>query len=143
MQKIFALALSAAFFAAVPAAAEVAYTNGPIDGQVDAWTINFGLAVTDSFTLDHTTTITGFDFGGWTYPGDVGQTVDYGFSTAADYAITGSATLTAGAVIPGDGYSGVYDVRTYGAAITPITLAAGSYWFSLQNAVTAQGNPLF
>jgi len=140
---LLALALSTAAVAAVPAAAQVAYSNGPILGTSDGRTINFGYAVTDSFTLTETTTITGFDFGGWTLVGDVGATVDYGFSSAADFAVTGTAALTAGAVIPGDGFGGSYDVRSYSASVAPITLAAGTYWFSLQNAVTAGGNALY
>jgi len=132
---LLALALSTAAVAAVPAAAQVAYSNGPILGTSDGRTINFGYAVTDSFTLTETTTITGFDF--------VGATVDYGFSSAADFAVTGTAALTAGAVIPGDGFGGSYDVRSYSASVAPITLAAGTYWFSLQNAVTAGGNALY
>lgn len=137
-----ALALSTAVVATAPVAAQVAYTNGPILGTSDGRTVNFGYAVTDSFTLAQATTIVGFDFGAWTFPGDVGTQVDYGFSNSADFAITGTASLTAGAVIPGDGW-GSYDVRSYSASITPVTLAAGTYWFSLQNAVTANGNPIY
>ena len=139
---LVALALSTAVVVAVPASAQVAYTNGPILGTSEGRTINFGYAVTDSFTLSQTTTITGFDFGGWTPAGDVGTSVDYGFSGTADFAITGTAALTAGAVIPGDGL-GSFDVRSYSASIAPITLAAGTYWFSLQNAVTTGGNPFY
>ena len=36
---------------AIPAAADqTLYDNGPINGSVDGWTVNFGYAVTDSFT---------------------------------------------------------------------------------------------
>jgi hypothetical protein len=34
-------------WAAVPAMAFI-YDNGPVNGQVDAWTINFGFAISDS-----------------------------------------------------------------------------------------------
>jgi hypothetical protein len=143
MKKLLtACALSIAIVAAVPAAAQIAYTNGPVNGQVNGWNINFGLGTTDSFTLAQTTTITGFDFGGWTFAGDIATAVDYGFSSSADFAITGTAALSAGDLIPGAGFD-YYDVRTYSASIAPITLAAGTYWFSLQNAVTAQGNAAY
>jgi hypothetical protein len=49
--KSFALLLAIAALLAVPAVAQVVYENGPINGNVDAWTINFGFAVADSFTI--------------------------------------------------------------------------------------------
>ena len=134
-----ALVLSSALVGAAPAMAQVAYTNGPINGTITANTINYGWEVTDSFTLSQATTITGFDFGGWTYPGQVGTQVDYGFSTAADFATTGTASLTRTFF----GKNFYYDVNTYHATIAPVTLAAGNYWFSLQNAVTSQGDPMY
>ena len=36
--------------AAVPAMADTVYDNGPINGNTDAWTINFGFIVSDTFT---------------------------------------------------------------------------------------------
>ena len=36
---------------AVPAAAQTVYENGPINGNNDAWTFNFGFTPTDSFTI--------------------------------------------------------------------------------------------
>ena len=41
---------------------KVLYENGPLNGDYDAWTINFGYIVSNSFTLGGTNTITGFDF---------------------------------------------------------------------------------
>jgi len=130
---------SLAVLGAASASAQVAYTNGPIDGTNSAWTINGGYAVTNSFTLSSTTKITGFTFGGWTDPGATFTAVDYGFSTSPDYAITGTASLTAGSVIPNTGW-GLYDVRKYRASITPVTLAAGTYWFALQNGATTNND---
>jgi hypothetical protein len=37
----------------------VLYDQGPINGGIDAWTINFNFAVTDSFTLSQASTVTG------------------------------------------------------------------------------------
>ena len=44
------LSLLALCLVALPAAAQTLYSNGPIDGQDTGWTINFGFAVSDSFT---------------------------------------------------------------------------------------------
>ena len=47
-----ALALAAFCLVCSPfASANIVYTNGPLDGQNDAWTINFGYGVADTFTL--------------------------------------------------------------------------------------------
>ena len=57
--------------AAVPAAAQTVYSNGPINGNVDAWTINFGFIVSDTFNVANSdTTITGANFGICLFPGD-------------------------------------------------------------------------
>ncbi len=53
MKKIASLSLLALCLAAVPAFAQTdLYDNGPTNGTVDAWTINFGFIVSDSFTLN-------------------------------------------------------------------------------------------
>ena len=42
--------------AAIPAMAQgISYDNGPVNGQVDAWTINFGFAVSDTFHISNST----------------------------------------------------------------------------------------
>ena len=59
--KSFALLLAIAALLAVPAAAQVVYENGPINGNTDAWTFNFGFAVADSFTISAgPTAVSGF-----------------------------------------------------------------------------------
>ena len=52
--------------AAVPASAgPVVFDNYPVNGTIDAWTINYGFWVSDSFTLASTSTVTGVNFGVW------------------------------------------------------------------------------
>ena len=49
--RIASLSLLALCLAVVPAVAQtVVYDNGPINGNTDAWTINFGFIVSDTFT---------------------------------------------------------------------------------------------
>src|SRR5208282_178345 len=50
------------------------YENGPVNGTVDAWTINFGYVVSDSFTGG---SVTRFDIGVWEFPGDVMTSVQW------------------------------------------------------------------
>src|SRR5580704_15126223 len=53
------------------------YDNGPINGTVDAWTINSGFAVSDSFTVSSASaSVTGLTFGSFMLPGDVLQSVE-------------------------------------------------------------------
>lgn len=49
------------------------YDNGPTNGAVDAWTINSGYVVSDSFTLYgiSPTAVNGLTFSAWLFPGDV------------------------------------------------------------------------
>ena len=51
------------------------YDNGPINGNVDAWTINFGFVVSDTITVATAAASTGMTFGAWLFPGD---TLDLG-----------------------------------------------------------------
>ena len=64
---IAAFALLCLLLAALPAWAD--YNNGPINGTVDAWTINFGFVLSDSFVPDGNP-VHGFEFGAWEVSGD-------------------------------------------------------------------------
>ena len=46
--RIASLTILCLALAAIPALAD--YNNGPINGTTDAWTINFGYVVSDTFT---------------------------------------------------------------------------------------------
>ena len=46
------------------------YDNGPVNGTTDAWTINFGYIVSDSFVADNGNSVSGFDLYVWEFPGD-------------------------------------------------------------------------
>src|SRR5271167_1982064 len=64
--RIASLTILCLALAAIPAWAD--YNNGPINGTTDAWTINFGYIVSDSYVSDGNAT--GFMFGTWEFPGD-------------------------------------------------------------------------
>src|ERR1017187_5193181 len=65
----------------LPASAQVLYDDGPINGTTDAWTINFGFIVSDTFILSNNSTVTGFNFGAWEYPGDVLTSVQWSITS--------------------------------------------------------------
>ena len=78
--RIASLTVLCLMLALVPASAQVIYDDGPINGTIDAWTINFGYVVGDTFTLSANSTVGGFNFGVWEFPGDklqLGGLVDY------------------------------------------------------------------
>jgi len=74
---------------------QVIYENGPVNGTTDAWTINFGYVVSDSLTLAGQSTVTGFDFGSWEYPGDTLLSVDWSITSAPNGGtVYGSGTAS-------------------------------------------------
>src|ERR1035441_1167019 len=63
--RIASLTILCLMLAVAPAMADTLYSNGPYNGTTDAWTINFGFSVSDSFTVVSNSTITGLDFVYW------------------------------------------------------------------------------
>lgn len=138
--SIWLVAATAALTLSSHASASVVYTSGSTNGTVNAYRINSIYAVSDQFILTSAATITGFTFGGWTYPNDLITNVTYGFSNSPDFASDGVASLLGGAAL-GPSYGiGFYDVRDYTATISSVFLNPGTYYFSLQNAVTSGNN---
>ena len=67
--------------AVVPAAADdILYSNGPYNGEVNAWEIGNGIAVSDSFNLGKAAQIKAISFVAWVIPGDTISEVDGSFS---------------------------------------------------------------
>jgi PEP-CTERM motif len=140
LSLVIALSLSIAS----PATAQILYENGPINGTTDAWTINEGFVVGDSFTISTgTSTLTGLSFGAWLFPGDVLESVD----VIVSQEFLGG-TIYFNQVVPftGSGCStnqfGL-DVCTETGAFNGPTLANGTYWVNLANAIVNDGDPVF
>jgi len=130
------------------------YTDGPPNGTVEAWYIDFGFEVADSFTVNGTTPISGFCFYFWVPSGatplDVEASVTssaFGGTTYFDQTInlTCSVFCHSGDHLFG-GVCGTttvsYDVLTCSSQIAPFLLNAGTYWLNLQNATTNTGDPV-
>src|ERR1700679_2766713 len=67
---------------ATPVMAGDIYNDGPINGTVDAWTINEDFFVGDSFTVSSgASTISGMQFGAWLFPGDTLESVQVWISS--------------------------------------------------------------
>jgi hypothetical protein len=129
----------------LPAAAQqLLYENGPINGTSDAWTINFGFAVSDTFTISGgTSTVQGMQFGLWILAGDVMESAEvsitaeeFGGTTYFDQNVNFTAT---GCVANQYGY----DVCQENGSFSGPTLNNGTYWVTLQNAVVNTGDPVY
>lgn len=128
----------------VRASADTLYNNGPVNGQVDGWAINFGFVVSDSFALTRNSSVQGFDFDAWVIPGDRPETVDWSISSSPNGGTifaSGTANLTSQFLfVNRDGFD--IDEETVSGLNIPLSSSLG-YWLNLQNAVTQQGSPLY
>jgi hypothetical protein len=125
--------------AAVPAAAQTLYSNGPTNGNTDAWPINFGYTVSDTFNVSANSNITGATFAMWLFPlGDTLESANLSI-TSDEYGGTTYYNQTvnfyqSGCVTNSYGY----DVCQESTTNFSTTLAnAGTYWLNLTDASTA------
>jgi len=132
------------------AGAAMLYNNGTLNGGVGGFTIGgYGgdYAVSDSFTLGEVSVVTGFDFGVWTSVGDVVSTVDWGIATTSNdftsFIASGTASVINGSPTLTSYYGTAYDDSTDAALIGDIDLSVGTYYLVLQNAVVANGDPVY
>ena len=138
---IFAAAAIAVFSAGIANAA-VLYDNGPVNGTIDAYTISLPFAVSNSFTLAQASIVTGVNFGVWTVPGEVVSTVDWAItSTSFSYPVDGTATVNNGALI-GLGF-GSYPIHFANFSTGSVSLASGTYYLVLQNALSSSGSQVY
>jgi hypothetical protein len=144
--RLYSLIVSCCFvFTAAPAAAQqTLYDNGPINGQTDAWSINFGFFVDDTFEISGgSARVTGMAFGVWLSPGDVLQSVELSITSEPDYGtfyFDGVVTPTASGCAL-NSYS--YDVCNETVSFDGPTLNNGTYWVTLANAVATNGDPVY
>ena len=143
--RIASLAVFALCLAVVPAVGQIVYSNGPINGTTDAWTINFGFVVSDTFTVGAGgATITGLTFGAWLFPGDAPPSVEVVISSSEFGGTTyfdGVVNLTMSGCAGNQYGFNVCTETTSGFG--PVNLDEGTYWLSLENAVSPTGDPVY
>jgi len=143
-----ALLITLCLVLAAPAiAGTTLYDNGPIKSPPpDAWTINYGWQVADSFTLSQASTITGFTAGLDVTPGDLPRSVSYCISATRLGCDRASGTVTSdNGTLTNVCFScvgGSYLYESTGS-IVPVNLPAGTYYLTLKDGVTQQSNPLY
>ena len=125
-----------------PVNAAVVYDNGPINGTVEAWTINYGYQVTDSFTVSSPTTLTGAQIGLWAYPGDNPTSVEWSIGSAPYGSNISSGTSSLSSTFTGGYGFGIYPLFESTFSLTGV-LSTGTYWFTLQNAASINGDPVY
>jgi len=109
----------------------------------NAWTINYGYAVTDSFTVSSPSTMTNDGIASWMISGDLMTGVDWSVGTSPF-----ANNLGFGASSTTDYYMWTND---YGADVyvdrfdtTPVSLFPGNtYWLTLYNATSIYGEPVY
>ena len=144
--RIASLTILCLALATSPAWAQWSYDNGPINGTTEAWTINFGYIVSDTFTAGGSS-VSGFSFGVWEFPGDTLSSVDWSITTAENGGTTlGSGTVSGANLsdkfVSTNQYG--YDIDTISATISASGLTSGtSYWLNLQNAAVPSGDPVY
>jgi len=142
--KTAGLALLTLALVAIPGWAS--YDNGPINGTTDAWTINFGYVVSDTFP-GFGGSVTGFSFGVWEFPGDTMSSVDWSI-TSGENGGTVYGSGTAGGRNLTDRFISTnqygYDIDTI--TVTGLNVATtngATYWLNLQNASVPSGDPVY
>jgi hypothetical protein len=135
----FLLSLVAGIAAHPAYADSMLYSNGTLDGQDSNATINGRTATTDSFTLGQNSTVTGVSFAVWVEPGVTVQTVDWSIGASAFGGTAATASTTNSFLfLNGQGLN-VYEESI---SIPSLSLDAGTYYLTLQNAIAmAVGNP--
>jgi hypothetical protein len=143
--RIVSLSLLAPCLAAVPAAAQVVYSNGPINGTTDAWSINDPYVVSDSFVVPGGgASINGLIFGAWLVPGSLLMSAQISI-TSSEFGGTSYFDQVVNFTESGcSGNQYGYNVCTEtSSAFGPVNLAAGTYWLNLENANAGLDAPVY
>lgn len=144
--RIVSLSLLALCLVALPAVAQqIIYSNGPINGTTDAWTINSGFVVSDTFNVTAPPNVDAEEvkFGAWVFPGDVLQSV-YVSITSSEFGGTSYFDQVVNFTQSGcSGNQYGFNVCTETASFGGPTLNSGTYWLSLENAVVNTGDPVY
>jgi hypothetical protein len=128
------------------ARAYLLYTNGPVNGTIDGWSIAF-YTTTDSFTLGANADVTQAIFYAWVNGGQLPSPA-WTVNAAITGAALGGTTYSSitGDVISADylftnGYG--YDIYKDTIQFPSVPMLAGTYWLQLTDAYDNSGNQMF
>jgi len=143
--KITPFAILLLALAAVPVwALGWPYENGPIDGHIDAWAINFGYIVSDTFVAGGT--MSAFSIGVWEFPGDMLTSLDWSITSGENFGtVFGSGTASGrnltDTFISTNKYG--YDIDVINVSASANLATGTTYWLNLQNAAVPSGDPVY
>jgi hypothetical protein len=125
----------------------IVYSNGAPNFTTDAWTINTGFSVSDSFDTGACGAgcqITSIDYAVWLFPGDTVSSVQIDIGTTSFGTDGGTVTaLTTNFDDQGINQFG-FDVGILTATIsTGLSCPGGTCWLTLSNASVANGDPVY
>jgi hypothetical protein len=151
--SLFVLALCLTF--GLPALAqEDLYDNGPVNGQDNAWLIsgssapalanrvsNSGCCV-EGIGNSPNATVNGISFWAWLLPGDTVTSVEVQIGTEAfgNELFDQTINLTASNCFSNQFNFNVCDET---GSFSGVNLSPGNYWFTLGNAITPSGDPVY
>ena len=145
------LTICCLMLAVAPAMADsTLYSNGPVNGNSDGWTINIGFSVSNSATVScpgfPTCNINSLSVAYWLIPGDSRPGVDISLGTTSfgsDLPPQPGIQESIGETFlftNGFGYSIVVDNYSFAS----VDVANGStVWLTLANATVASGDPVY
>jgi len=127
--------------------ADTLYSNGPYNGTLNAWEINFGFSVSDSFTCGGVNGcgVEDFHMVGWNENiSDILQTVEMQVgSTSFGSNYTEQVLTVGGSTDLGPNQYG-YELWQYDFSFNNVVAVPnGTSWVTLSNAVTSQGQPFY
>jgi len=141
--KIASITLVLLALIAIPASAQILYSNGPTNGNTDGWNLGFGFVISDSFTLSAASTVGGVQFASWLFPGDTLGSITVGITDAENGGnVFFNQTLTvtqSGCVVNGLGW----DICNENVNWSGTALNAGTYWLNLQNGEATDGDSVY
>jgi hypothetical protein len=147
--RIAALSLLAALcltLAALPVLADTLYDNGPINGNTGAWQINGGFVVSDSYTKQKPDGTAAGRVAVWELPGDTLTSLDWSITSQAN----GGTVFGSGTASDANLTDQFLFTNEFGYNLDAVTMAGlectdknHKDWLNLQNAIAAQGNPVY
>jgi hypothetical protein len=144
--RIALLIIACLVLAVAPAMADTLYDNGPINGTVDSWTINFGFSVTNSmFCSSQDCQVQGLHIGVWLPVGDTVSSVEMQLgSTSFGNQYTDQVLNATGQTnLFVNGFGEQVALVNFSLSGNGIDVPNGTSWITLQNAVTPLGNPVY
>lgn len=143
--RLFVCVVSLCLLLSLPAWADSQlYTNGPINGNNDNFTLGDGYTVSDSFGLGSNSTISSISFGAWVFPGDTPLTVAWSITSGINGGTvygSGTSSLTNTLFCSAGLSCGQAGLDVYTSAfLTNVALGAGTYYLNLTNATTVENH---